>query len=650
MIHAAGVRVCAIALVTILAVLTAIACDQTAPPSGDLGQGWKKADREWWYRVSQGSRLLPYKWAQALKADKTGGGEVEVFGDANVSAFGYLTEAALGNYNKEGLPIGFALDPGDAHQERGGCRQFPKMCKGGVLRQTWLGLNCSACHTNDIIHDGKRLRIDGAATLADFTGFFDQVLNALITTHDRPAKFTAFAAAVLGSGATDAAKLRLKEQLAELIAWESALRKQNGGTIEHAGRGRLDAQGHILAKVATIVVGGGEQLRDFASDAPASYPFIWNAPQHDTVQWNGIAPNKIEYELGPQRQETNIGALARNVGEVVGVFAHVDAAPEAIEPILGGIPSSAQTINIIDIERRLMKLRSPVWPGSINKDLLPRGKELYDANCLSCHAILKPDELTKPIEAKMQSLKSADTDIWLACNTYLSKVKAGSFSGLRSLIVPLIGETIQPVDRTALLLNRTVASVIVGDRGALLESALRDVFARERTPKFLVIAAVVGETEYLPGVDDPIKKERAKKCLKDSGAANFKALGLAYKARPLNGVWATAPYLHNGSVPSLYDLLLPGAVQNTIVRKADGTIISAPLPVGPTRPIAFWVGNRTLDTKKVGFVYDQKAGFEFRVLTPEGKPILGNYNSGHNYGTRFSEEDRWALVEYLKGL
>ncbi|MFY0540739.1 hypothetical protein [Nannocystis pusilla] len=33
----------------------------------------------------------------------------------------------------------------------------------------------------------------------------------------------------------------------------------------------------------------------------------------------------------------------------------------------------------------------------------------------------------------------------------------------------------------------------------------------------------------------------------------------AYKARPLNGIWASSPYLHNGSVPTLHDLLLPAA-------------------------------------------------------------------------------------------
>ena len=43
---------------------------------------------------------------------------------------------------------------------------------------------------------------------------------------------------------------------------------------------------------------------------------------------------------------------------------------------------------------------------------------------------------------------------------------------------------------------------------------------------------------------------------------------LAYKARPLTGIWATAPYLHDGSVPTLYDLLLPpdAAAENVLHR------------------------------------------------------------------------------------
>ena len=54
---------------------------------------------------------------------------------------------------------------------------------------------------------------------------------------------------------------------------------------------------------------------------------------------------------------------------------------------------------------------------------------------------------------------------------------------------------------------------------------------------------------------------------------------VAYKARPLNGAWATAPFLHNGSVPSLYQLLLPDT----------------------EREKSFYLGGNDLDVVNIGF-------------------------------------------------
>ena len=103
----------------------------------------------------------------------------------------------------------------------------------------------------------------------------------------------------------------------------------------------------------------------------------------------------------------------------------------------------------------------------------------------------------------------------------------------------------------------------------------------------------------------------------------FDATSFAYKARPLNGIWATAPYLHNGSVPNLWALLQPGA----------------------KRPGKFYVGSRAFDTKNVGLVSGQSEGsFEFDAS------IEGNSNLGHEYGTDLSDDDKWALVEFLKTL
>lgn len=101
-----------------------------------------------------------------------------------------------------------------------------------------------------------------------------------------------------------------------------------------------------------------------------------------------------------------------------------------------------------------------------------------------------------------------------------------------------------------------------------------------------------------------------------------------YANMPLDGIWLRAPYLHNGSVPSLRDLLEPAS----------------------RRPAVFWRGNDLYDPLRVGFASDKAevAGrplFEFDTRQP------GNGNGGHEgraYGTELSADDKAALVEYLK--
>jgi hypothetical protein len=104
-----------------------------------------------------------------------------------------------------------------------------------------------------------------------------------------------------------------------------------------------------------------------------------------------------------------------------------------------------------------------------------------------------------------------------------------------------------------------------------------------------------------------------------------------YKARPLNGIWATAPYLHNGSVPNLYELLLP-----------------------PQQRLRhFYVGSREFDPRKVGYVTDQSAqnSFRFDAYKPNGEINWGNWNGGHDYGNAsLTEDQRLDLLEYMKSI
>jgi hypothetical protein len=96
-----------------------------------------------------------------------------------------------------------------------------------------------------------------------------------------------------------------------------------------------------------------------------------------------------------------------------------------------------------------------------------------------------------------------------------------------------------------------------------------------------------------------------------------------YAARPLYGIWAAAPYLHNGSIPTLYHLLLPPE----------------------QRPQTFALGAREYDPMKLGFVVDTACKQEDCVVDTTR---TGNGNGGHLWGTDMSESDRMALLEYLK--
>ena len=97
-----------------------------------------------------------------------------------------------------------------------------------------------------------------------------------------------------------------------------------------------------------------------------------------------------------------------------------------------------------------------------------------------------------------------------------------------------------------------------------------------------------------------------------------------YAALPLDGLWLTAPYLHNGSVPTLTDLLAPVA----------------------ERPRLFWRGYDVYDRERLGFVTDGDEARRAGTPIDIGKP--GNSNAGHTYGTTLMPEDKRALLEFLK--
>jgi hypothetical protein len=101
------------------------------------------------------------------------------------------------------------------------------------------------------------------------------------------------------------------------------------------------------------------------------------------------------------------------------------------------------------------------------------------------------------------------------------------------------------------------------------------------------------------------------------------AIGAAYESRVLQGIWATAPYLHNGSVPNLWELLTPPAQRKT----------------------TFMVGSRLFDPRNVGYATDTSP---FKTGKFVVDPSNGNGNGGHDFGTGLTDDQKWQIIEYMK--
>ena len=102
-----------------------------------------------------------------------------------------------------------------------------------------------------------------------------------------------------------------------------------------------------------------------------------------------------------------------------------------------------------------------------------------------------------------------------------------------------------------------------------------------------------------------------------------------YVAPPLDGVWASAPYFHNGAVPTLYEVLKSSARPDLWAR----TGIS-----------------RDYDWEKIGWNYSTNPkGKDYRKWTFDTN-VPGYGNGGHTFGDKLTETERWAVIEYLKTL
>lgn len=570
--------------------------------AAELDQGWAPHDVAWFNSVSQGSRLLPRAWYDALER----AGSTQPFAAAgHIASFRYLA--------RDGdLPVGFAEDrqaDGELSPERTRLRWF----KGQGEREPWLGMTCAACHTGQVKYRGQTLTVLGGPAMADYQSMIAALNAALAETAASDTKFDRFAARVLTGRDTPENRSLLRDALGRLVAWQSRVAEQNGqkpGDRDLAiyGFGRLDALGHIVNKT-TLLAGGA--ATPVPSDAPVNYPPLWNVSQLERVEWNGLVAN---FSVGP---------LMRNAGQVIGVFG--DVVPNDRPTQATGFRSSVESRALVQIENRLATLKPPAWPvalfGPIDPVRRARGGELFARHCASCHQPLDRTDLTTPARTPLSYFHEVGTDIWMACNVYTWRTPTGIMQGMRDKI--FVGARLGAIDSGVNLMKAMVNAVLLGETAQSEDSSTFDAYGQRRPSPQLSsattpIEAKTRRAEYCNA--QSVEQQRLDKL----GQVGRHEARLTYKARPLTGIWATAPYLHNGSVPTLYDLLLPP----------------------DRRPASFHLGASEFDPAKVGFVTAKSADNSFEFLTD--RP--GNSSAGHIWGTTLDDNDRSALIEYLKSL
>jgi hypothetical protein len=548
-----------------------------APPLIYADQGWSAADRDAFYQTSQGSRMMPYDWFKALRrldAD-------EPFGADQLQRYGYLANEQSSN----NLPVGFVIDE----------RTTPNQ----------LGVTCAACHTGQLEYqkDGvtHQLRIDGAPANADFQLFLTDLTAAARATSNEPQRFDAFARAVLGSSFSDADAATLKVSFDAWVAQFGEFMDKSLPAASPWGPGRLDAFNMIFNRVA--VRGLGLQQNYAIADAPVSYPFLWNASRQDHTQWVGSVQNGLY-----------IHALARNTGEVFGVFGVFS--PKLVIPFPAAADygnNTADFTGLQALEEKIAALKPPPWPRDIfpiKEALVTRGKPLFEKNCGGCH-----DEINSKtvIEAWATPVQVVGTDPKVSKNAATRQVDTGILSG--TLMPQPIGARLaNPASATDLLANAVVGSLLAGiakgERG--IQTAI------------LLDLIKLRKSQQLDPLGKAILLQQNLSDLFRSPPVGPKG---AYESRVLHGVWATAPYLHNGSVPNLWELLTPPSK-----RKPN-----------------FMVGSRLFDPKNVGYATDQSP-FKSGSFAADPANANGNGNGGHDFGTKLGDDDRWALIEYLKTL
>jgi len=641
-----------------------------------LDQNWSRQTRQKFYNISQGTQTIPVPldWFLALEQPRSSAFKIFFGSEDGFSDSAYLQRFGfIGNEknaaNPHGLPIGFSIT---TYQSIDGTSS-----KGAAV-----GLTCAACHTGRLTVADTDYLVDGGPSVID-VGLLSAAIGAAVGQTFVSARlpffrgrFERFARNVLKADYSDANQLKLQAQLESVIT-RLADTPNRVKTIE--GPSRLDALNRIGNEVFAI---GPHRYKNYtAIDSPVNYPHLWTASWFDWVQYDGSIMQPV----------------VRNAGEALGVNSNLNTSAPAGE---GRFSSSVNMKNLLWIERSLAGptapypgrkftgLLAPVWPtsfGKIDPDKKALGAALYASLCQACHLPpLNSDAIWGLNQHK------PPRPYFGQVTYYVDDKPRQTADKLLSLNLISIDQVGTDPGQANILARRTVDTAGIGNladnentSGLGIKTEVctwaPDVydqksnsyeFERSRQTReheygnkklvnvtvrdgpnvnfALALGAVVQQANEVWFKQNFITEEEQSNF--EGGRPNCLQAGRGYKARPLNGVWATAPFLHNGSVPTLMDLLGPPE----------------------ERPEFVQLGSTEFDLQRIGIKQNPK-------LTSDGEPysdglffldtsLPGNSNRGHEFsneynpdlhyleqkqgviGPAIAPEQRQAIIEFLKSL
>lgn len=539
-------------------------------------QGWSLQDQKQAFTLTEGSEMMPYDWFMALEKAESPGKFVQ-----GLSSYGLIPSRKI---DPEGsaLPVGFTINESAADETV-------------FAEKKWVGINCTACHTGLLKINGRELVINGSGGQFQFQRFQDDLLRSMDRTlidKDKLARFLRAQPAGADLQTLTARFQGFRDEFEKYLNRSMRYRDQDGKVIP-LGPGQVDGVGgpNNQTLCHTTPDLGSQKMRDLLSDprncrssmAPANIPHLWGASSLQWVQWAGFVHS----------------ALGRNFGQAQGVFAK-----NWFQEDTEGRPiyrAGANLENLLRLEELFNKLNTPTWADLVDQKVVApvdvvkagRGRRIYEKNCLACHAV--QPELTSP-------------------NKY-----GYTFWQVQMVPTAEIGtdplQVQQVYARTSYLpdLLKEEFKKIFGEQSVKEDGTVNSFSYRS----FTVI-------KQLNTAFDLLRYSAAER-LKASGCRERISQGVVgYRARSLEGVVFTAPYLHNGSVPTLMDLLKPAA----------------------ERPTDFYLGCPEYDVQNMGFACSAASAQADRFDTR----ITGMSNAGHEYGTQLMEDEKYELIEFLKTL